>query len=72
VKITVSAMLVNDVGDPVWGFHKEEVVISPTREEELPDHVLDTGRKILDYVDEAKTSISGQLAAFAAGMNGER
>lgn len=71
-RMIVTAQLIGDDGVPVWGFHRDEVVVNPSRQEEAHEHALETGQRILDTIDTAKESVGAQIAATARAMEDGR
>jgi hypothetical protein len=67
-RLIVNVQFVSDNGDVLWGTLRDEVIIPPAKLEESEEHMLEVGQKTLDWLDAAKESISGQIAATARTM----
>lgn len=66
MRLIVTAQLVPEIGDaPIWGYHHDEVV-QFRKGEDGEEAMLRMAQKLLDRVDEAKTSLGEQIAAEGA------
>lgn len=70
MRLIITATLEGDNG-PMLGFHRDELVFPEGEGEEAVEQTItNVSTRILDGLDEAKESISKQVAAVNRGMAG--